>query len=96
MANPEEIRAAFSIMELQLQAMQRALTQEQAKTAELKDMLDKHGTASNEGGGIISAIRRGQMKDIAPKHTSYGKFPDMESGHEGLNVLAWPGLQATA
>lgn len=58
--------STFNLMEAQMQQMQAALAQEQSENAELKDMLERKGAANGDG-GFINAIRRGQMKDIAPK-----------------------------
>lgn len=45
--NPEEIKASFSRMEAQMQKMQAQLTQEQARSAELKDILDRKSAPSS-------------------------------------------------
>lgn len=47
--------------------MQAALAQEQAHSSELRKTLDKKIATRGDGGGIIDAVRKGQMKDIAPK-----------------------------
>lgn len=67
---PEQIKAAFARMEAQMQHMQAALTQEQAKSADLKDIIDKKNVPNSDSGGIVGAIRRGHMEDIAPTRTS--------------------------
>ena len=60
----EQIRAAFTAMESQFKAIQEALKIEQSKTEYLQQLV---GNKKEEEQSIITAIRKGQMKEIAPK-----------------------------
>ena len=60
----DQIRNAFALMETQFKAIQEALTKEQEKTEQLQQMVGKN---KREDQSLIAAIRKGQMKDIAPK-----------------------------
>lgn len=63
----DEVKAAFGRMEMQFQQIQAAPAHEQSKTEELKRIIDKKSSGMSEGGGIVAAIRKGQVKDISSK-----------------------------
>ena len=68
----EEITNAFGVMSAQRQQVQTALAAKHTTTADLRQNMNSGG----ESGGIIGAVRRGQMKDISLRRstpTSSGK-----------------------
>ena len=59
----KEVTNAFSMLSGQLQQVQAALAARKLTAADLGQSLIRGG----DSGGIIGAIKRGQMKEIAPK-----------------------------
>lgn len=83
---PDEVKAAFSRTESQMQQMQAALVQERVPTQELKYMLDKKTSAGRwDGSGILGSTRKGAFRPWALSQHGV-------SFSEGFSLLAWPSL----
>ena len=63
----EEVANVFAMMRDQMAQLQAALNEDKGKSENMRQTFQNANTKGQDGGGISSAIRKGQMKDISPK-----------------------------